>query len=462
MSNHPREELCPRCGTWGANPPPRGNRRFSGENGSNERYRNNGDRGDYDEYGDDDGHYGPPRRSRDNDNYHEDDRPRHKKTRSSDEGASKKPDWPPQFEASGASFIFDARSGMFYEPRSDFFYDPKTKLYYSNKKRQYFQYDGDKKPVPFEAIGEEGNGGSIGQQQGGEAGAQGGEGVAGSNEPSTMEGAVDTETKPEKVETKPKIAISLKTAIPKDANAKSMNEVATIEKTKLMKENAMKRKESSMSTPGVNSIGEENLPQTHKKHAKDMNLWSERIKEKKVEEDTTAPKKVKTTDFGQPICVLCRRKFSSLEKLQQHEKLSKLHKDNLAKKAAAAAVAAEKKQSDTLYRDRSKERRSMFGSHAPGSGSANGSSSSHAEALLAHSMGTGSGKANDKPAEVIRPEDTLNDTNVGNKMLQRMGWKSGETLGRNAGSSQEANGGGSDLKSDWERIESLAQRGGRR
>jgi len=72
---------------------------------------------------------------------------------------------------------------------------------------------------------------------------------------------------------------------------------------------------------------------------------------------------------------------------------------------------------------------------------------------------------------VVRPEETLNDANVGNKLLQKMGWKSGGALGRK--SSGGAEGGGDDgpatktdaassLKSDWERIESLAQRGGRR
>jgi hypothetical protein len=65
------------------------------------------------------------------------------------------------------------------------------------------------------------------------------------------------------------------------------------------------------------------------------------------------------------------------------------------------------------------------------------------------------------PTEIIRPEDTLNDTNnVGNKLLQKMGWSSGELLGR---TTVNTNGDdvASNLKSDWERIESIAKRGGR-
>lgn len=195
-----------------------------------------------------------------------------------------------------------------------------------------------------------------------------------------------------------------------------------------------------------------------------MNKWSERVKEmqEKATGEACPPvsKKVKTTAAGQPICILCRRKFASLEKLQQHEKLSALHKENLAKKAAAADTAAKEAQQESeKYRDRSKERRLMHGTHAA-------PESSHAEALLAHSLG-GSSSAETKPAEVIRPEETLNGANVGNKLLQKLGWKSGGGLGRSA-NQENAMGNGStkdvasNLKSDWERIESLAQRGGRR
>ncbi len=57
--------------------------------------------------------------------------PPRKKARGADGGAGDAPrkrEWPPHFESSCASYIFDARSGMFYEPASDFFYEPKTKL----------------------------------------------------------------------------------------------------------------------------------------------------------------------------------------------------------------------------------------------------------------------------------------------------------------------------------------------
>jgi len=484
--NDPRDERCPRCKQWkssprtgtgdgqpssrdrrsmstGDGPPSSRNRRSFDDQ---DRHRNNDRKRD----GDVDGHYGPPsrggdRRGRESDDYDDDDRP-HKKSRE-DTPAPKKPQWPPPFESAGASFLFDARSGMFYEPSSDFFYDPKTKLYYSNKEQRYFRYDADKKPDAFQPIGDEN--GASGQ---GLMGGQGGEGSTspvGETAAEVSPGPNVIETKPEKVELKPKIAISLKTTVsPKDGGRKSLNELTAMEKTK-RKEKTIRRKESLSAVE--NNAANPALTQPHKKHAKDMDKWSDRIKEMRGGDPTNdaapASEKVKTTASGQPICALCRRKFATLEKLQQHEKLSPLHKENLAKKAATDAVAAaaandaakQRQESETSYRDRSKERRLMHhGSHV-------NPDSSHAEALLAHTLNSSS--AETKPTEVIRPEETLNDANVGNQMLQKLGWKSGETLGRNNGAQQDGTGGNKDdvasnLKSDWERIELLARRGGRR
>lgn len=270
-----------------------------------------------------------------------------------------------------------------------------------------------------------------------------------------------TETKPEKVDPpKPKIAISLKTAVPpKEAGAPSLNDVASRERSKLEERN-LRRQESSLMAVAESNDNAVNLP-PRKTHAKDMNKWSERKEEmRNAAAPAGAADRVRTTAAGLPICVLCRRKFATLEKLRQHERLSALHKENLAKRAAAAAarVAAEAAAED--YRDRSKERRHMYQGSAhvrPGA--------SHAEALLARGL-DGAAAATATPAATIRPEETLNAANVGNRLLHKLGWKSGDALGRGGNPDAATTAGNEDvasnLKSDWERIESLAQRGGGR
>merc|ERR1719264_710907 len=79
------------------------------------------------------------------------------------------------------------------------------------------------------------------------------------------------------------------------------------------------------------------------------------------------PSDEQLTDWGKMACLLCQRQFPTKEKLQKHNKVSDLHKQNLAehhRKFAAALPAAAEDDSlaQTLqYRDRAKERRQKFG-----------------------------------------------------------------------------------------------------
>ena len=145
---------------------------------------------------------------------------------------------------------------------------------------------------------------------------------------------------------------------------------------------------------------------THKMYSANMDRWSSR--------DTV---KTKT---GQPICPWCRRKFLDLPHLQRHEEHSAGHKINVAKW---------KERKDRDYRDRAWERRLLHGPEAP------------VLAVMEQSAA---------PAHVVLPRDTLGEGNIGNKMLQKLGWKSGNSLGRTGGAPNQ-------LEKDWDRIESLAR-----
>ncbi|KAL7427386.1 hypothetical protein ACHAXM_003166 [Skeletonema potamos] len=441
--NHPHDDRCHRC---------RQLQYSSSENEASSRPKKKKRRGD-----DDDGKVG-------GDGDGEQNHDKYKQLRDQFKQRQQR-EWPPSFETEGASYIFDSRSGMFYHPPSDFFYDPKTKLYYSNKKAQYFHFVGgeDSNAIPFLPV-QGGGGGNVAEGFGG----GGGGGIESSNSNSFL----DKKTPVPYTEVKPKIAISLKTKVT-NSPVKSLNEVAAIEKSKLKEQNMATRKDSSILTTDTSSPG---VPQLHKKHEKDMDKWSERVKELRNDDatnvscaestDASTSRKIKTTASGQPICLLCRRKFASVEKLEQHEKLSALHKENLAKKTAESAETFSKqKEAEAVYRDRSKERRMMHGdltsSHSYGP-------ASRAEAILAQADGSRtSNTAAMKITEIIRPEDTLGNTNVGNKLLQKLGWKSGDALGRKEDGEEDTKPKGrkdaaSNLKSDWERIESLAQGGGHR
>ena len=129
-------------------------------------------------------------------------------------------------------------------------------------------------------------------------------------------------------------------------------------------------------------------------------------------------------DLAKKCCYLCSRQFKTEAEVNKHERLSDLHRNNLAnheliakanaKMAKAGVVArsspaADDDETSSEYRDRAKERRQAFGVSKkislPMKKSAN------------------------------RPEDDKNDDNAspvpskGASLLGKMGWSAGEGLG---------------------------------
>ena len=297
------------------------------------------------------------------------------------------PLWPPNFEGHGSDYVLDHRSGMFYEPKSNFFYDPTTKLYYSHEKQSYFRH----------RLGMNGNS------------------VYDKVENSTNETVPGPSSNTDKQMIVPAISINLKTKVlPKKGKKKT--------------EDSAKHK-STVPVAGVA------VPRKAKEHESDLTKWSERQTEVKAGGRDVS--KIKKTAKGEPICALCQRKFATLDKLFHHEKVSELHKSNLTKQAAArkeSLARAEEDQRKAAYVDRAEQRRLM---HGP-------------ENTV---PAVGALEVSEAPTEAVKPVDpkeTLNEMNIGNKMLQKLGWQQGAGLGRRT--SESAN----ELEQDWERIERLA------
>merc|ERR1712232_1221060 len=149
----------------------------------------------------------------------------------------------------------------------------------------------------------------------------------------------------------------------------------------------------------------------------------------------TNNRKITMTKDGKPICFLCKRKFATMEKLQQHEMLSSLHKSNLAKKNKKE-LEPSKNKTNAEYRDRANERRSMYEADANVNVVA-------IDPSIAH-MGPSLEKAREVTTkDHVTPDQTLGDANVGNQLLQKLGWKNGESLGRRV-EEKDGNGNGDD------------------
>ncbi|HMD13058.1 MAG TPA: hypothetical protein VKI62_00390 [Bacteroidota bacterium] len=64
-----------------------------------------------------------------------------------------------------------------------------------------------------------------------------------------------------------------------------------------------------------------------KKPAAQLEKWATKRQELKSETDDSTNNEVSEfADLNQMCCLLCKRKFQSIEEIQKHERLSKLHK----------------------------------------------------------------------------------------------------------------------------------------
>jgi hypothetical protein len=291
---------------------------------------------------------------------------------------------------------------MFYESQSDFFYDPKSKLYYGNKKGAYFRYEETQDP-PFVSVHK----------------------MAPAQDGATTESMEPSVTLPAVADSsqniaKPAIAVKLKT---KKVSKVQKQQVADIEKW-TEKQTELKADAGPLDATSTTTTS----------------------KIDKIRVAVPAPK-IKKTAKGEPICAICKRKFLTVEKLGLHERVSELHRKNLAKLAEESS--AKRKQAPPAsaeYRDRAQKRRDLH-THLPDAGLG--------VAALA--------KANHAPPQ--RPTGTpvgeSLESTIGNKMLQKMGWEYGSSLGSKARDSDQTGKTAeattqNNLRKDWERIEAMA------
>lgn len=387
-------------------------------------------------------------------------------------------EWPPSFDTDGSSYVFDVRSAMFYEALSDFFYDPKSKLYYGNRTGTYFRYDETHDP-PFVKV---------------EAGTE----TSTTSNPAMLEGCTNEggldqvimmPSTSKKVDMLPKIAIKLKT---KKIKSKSTNLESTSEGG-----NA-----ATLPVTASTSV----VSKAQKEQIANIEKWTG--KQAELNEGTTASatsaapagtvegdsattmgrlqpqqqqqqlNKVRTTAKGEPMCVICKRKFPTIEKLRLHEKASDLHKKNLlilqqqqqqraAKRkvdeldpndesgsstAAVGTVSGESSRNNTTtvtaasttqYQDRAEKRRQL---HGPDSSIAIAGARIFGglpPSIAGHGSG-GSGGIEEETASL----DPLDQTNIGHKMMQKMGYSNIKD--------SEKDDVNDPLRREWDRIEALA------
>merc|ERR1719397_1750415 len=156
---------------------------------------------------------------------------------------------------------------------------------------------------------------------------------------------------------------------------------------------------------------------------------SDEEEEREKKDDSRAGMEVpelQLTDWGSLACLLCARQFQTREKLQKHNTMSDLHTKNLeewrsrrGKDLGGQSQDQDQQDQTYQYKDRAKERRKKFGKEEL---PPENKFKDKYMAAMADVAASGAPTGADAPK--------LDDSNLGNRMLQKMGWKDGLGLGK--------------------------------
>uniref|UniRef100_A0A9J8CE84 RNA binding motif protein 5 n=1 Tax=Cyprinus carpio carpio TaxID=630221 RepID=A0A9J8CE84_CYPCA len=302
-----------------------------------------------------------------------------------------------------SSYQYDESSGYYYDPSTGLYYDANTHYYYNSQTQQYLYWDGEKQAyVPA---------------------------VDANNAAQSAAASTSTQKESKEKKEKPKSKTAQQIAKDMERWAKSLNKQKENFKSSFQPISQEERKEAAAADAGFTLF--------EKKTGALERLVTELISltpcavlqvglvaaysgDSEPEEVTEGDEREdKLTDWKKIACLLCRRQFPNKEALIRHQQLSDLHKQNLevlrrSKLSEAELEELERKETEMKYRDRAAERREKYGIPEPP---------------------VPKKRKFTQPTPVVNYEqptkDGLNSDNIGNKMLQAMGWKEGKGLGRN-------------------------------
>ncbi|NXF50214.1 RBM5 protein, partial [Oceanites oceanicus] len=281
-----------------------------------------------------------------------------------------------------STYQYDESSGYYYDPVTGLYYDPNSQYYYNALTQQYLYWDGEKETYMPAAEG-------ITYQQ--------------TATTTTTKEVKEKKEKPKSKTAQQQAAVSLNTVyretaalhpVPCDLKIKGreLSEQTTLH-FRLLKTWSAGQRRGLVAAYSGDSDNDEDL-----------------LERMENEEE-------KLTDWKKMACLLCRRQFPNKDALIRHQQLSDLHKQNMdiyrrSKLSEQELEALELREREMKYRDRAAERREKYGIPEP----------PEPKRKKVYDAGT---------VNYEQPtKDGLDNSNIGNKMLQAMGWREGSGLGR--------------------------------
>ncbi|XP_023940767.2 RNA-binding protein 5-A [Bicyclus anynana] len=290
------------------------------------------------------------------------------------------------------TFMYDETSGYYYDPATGLYYDGNTQYFFNNQTNQYMYWDASSSTYIAASQTQT----NTDQPK-----------LQNPPQPSVDNTIVKEPEEKKKKDKDDKVKVAKKIAKDMERWARTLNQ---------KKENARSNFVMEQPTDTGPSKGSADIGFSVLGAGPSLTMVRELSPPPTLPSDEFLMKKTDTgvfdsddgiIDWSKLTCLICKRKFPSVDVLSKHKTLSDLHKQNLAEF---------RKRNELMpptngYRDRAAERRMKFGEDDP----------------------PPTRKRYDPPevhAPVVSaPPPSVVDT-IGGKMLQKMGWSQGRGLGK--------------------------------
>ncbi|KAI5752888.1 hypothetical protein M8J77_021487 [Diaphorina citri] len=296
-----------------------------------------------------------------------------------------------------SSFQYDQTSGYYYDALTKLYYDANTRYFYNSKTNNYLYWDSTNstyynvpKTIKDESVKESTSG------------------------VENTEENVETAKKPDD---RDKVKVAKRVAKDMEKWAKTLNHRKEISKVANNTEQAASES-PSQSTQGSADVCFSVVGNNREeKTKKSLVAAYESDEEPEVQEETVSGEEKQQIDWDKLACLICKRQFNSKDILKKHTQLSELHKSNLKMWYTSRNLDPNDAVHRAVqYRDRAKERRLKYGEpEVPPACKLKAKYSKVKEATVTFEEPTKKGIGAD---------------NVGNKLLQKMGWTQGQGLGK--------------------------------
>lgn len=306
-----------------------------------------------------------------------------------------------------SKYVNDKSTGYQYDPTTGLFYDPNSTYYWNSVIQKYLYWDNDKSTYVLAPSFSN----SMNQI------------VAGSTV--EMSGNQELEKK-QKVEKQDKVKVAKKIAKDMERWAKTLNQKKDNSNIKVPTDNfsgfssasadigfsVLEKKHTNLPPVTPQYFKQEIPPEPPTPSA--TNNVAPLVAAYGGESESSGDEDSEDLlDYVKFICNLCKRQLVSAEALTKHAKLSALHKQNLEARKKKKSSDKEK----IVYRDRAKERRMKYGDPDEPQ-----PSKLKEKYLKAREV--------EMSMPATKVDEPIGSENVGNRLLQKMGWTEGQGLGK--------------------------------